>query len=321
MDIGNVLSRAWQIIWKHKVLWIFGILAGCSGGGGGSGNGFRSSYRGNLPQQWEPFAQQFQNIPQWQIAIIVGVIILIILFLVVVGIFLSTIGRIGLVRGTQQAESGAASLTFGELFSGSMPYFWRVFGLNLVVGLAVSIIAILIALMAVLGTVATLGLGLFCIIPLVCVLVPVLWFVGVIVEQASIAIVMENLGIMDGLRRGWEVVRANLGTMIVMALILVLGVGGIGGFIIALPVALIVLPALIGVAINEGRVTGGSLVLAGVCFIAYLPVLLVLSGILRSYIESAWTLTFMRLTAKPVAPTEPVEPAAPTELPPAAEAM
>jgi len=27
MDYGNVLSRAWQIIWKHKVLWIFGILA------------------------------------------------------------------------------------------------------------------------------------------------------------------------------------------------------------------------------------------------------------------------------------------------------
>jgi len=28
-------------------------------------------------------------------------------------------------------------------------------------------------------------------------------------------------------------------------------------------------------------------------------VLLVLSGILRGYIESAWTLTFLRLTAKP----------------------
>jgi hypothetical protein len=26
-DFGKVLSRSWQIIWKHKVLWIFGILA------------------------------------------------------------------------------------------------------------------------------------------------------------------------------------------------------------------------------------------------------------------------------------------------------
>ena len=25
-NFGEVLSRAWQIVWKHKVLWIFGIF-------------------------------------------------------------------------------------------------------------------------------------------------------------------------------------------------------------------------------------------------------------------------------------------------------
>jgi hypothetical protein len=49
-----------------------------------------------------------------------------------------------------------------------------------------------------------------------------------------------------------------------------------------------------------------GLLTAGLCFLAYLPVLLVLSGILTAYIESAWTLTYMRLTNKPVAP--PLEP-------------
>jgi hypothetical protein len=221
-------------------------------------------------------------------------------------VFLGTIGRVGLIRGTQQAEGGAASLIFGELFSGSMPYFWRVFGLGLLVGLLVLVVAGLIAVMAIIGTLGTLGLGLICLIPLICILVPVLWFVGVITEQASIAIVMENLGVMDGLRRGWEVVRANLGTMIVMALILMLGVGGIGGFIIALPIVFIVLPAVIGGALGTDQSVGGGLILAGVCFIAYLPVLLILNGILRSYIETAWTLTFMRLTAKPAAALQPV---------------
>ena len=39
-DFGEVLSRAWQIIWKHKILWVFGIFAGCArGGGGGGGSG------------------------------------------------------------------------------------------------------------------------------------------------------------------------------------------------------------------------------------------------------------------------------------------
>ena len=45
MDFGYVLKRAWQIIWKFKVLWIFGILASCgqAGSSGGSNSGYRFS--------------------------------------------------------------------------------------------------------------------------------------------------------------------------------------------------------------------------------------------------------------------------------------
>ena len=48
MDFGKILTRAWEIIWKFKVLWIFGILASCgqgtsSGGGGGGNTGFQFS--------------------------------------------------------------------------------------------------------------------------------------------------------------------------------------------------------------------------------------------------------------------------------------
>jgi len=309
MDIGSVLSRSWQIIWKHKILWIFGILAGCTNGGGGGGSSWRGGGGGNgggqVPPQFEPFVRPFENLTDGQIALLVGIGFLVALVLIVIAVFLGTIGRVGLIRGTQQAEGGAASLVFGELFSGSMPYFWRVFGLGLLVGLLALVIGLVFAVFAIIGTVATLGLGLICLIPLACILVPVLWFVSVIVEQASIAIVLENLGVMDGLRRGWEVVRLNLGTMIVMALILVLGVGGIGGLIIGLPIVFIVLPAVLGGVVGTDQSVGGGVFLAAVCFIAYLPVLLVLNGILRSYIETAWTLTFMRLTGKPAAALQP----------------
>ena len=39
MDIGDVLSQSWKIIWKHKVLWIFGLLAGCGTASTSTGNG------------------------------------------------------------------------------------------------------------------------------------------------------------------------------------------------------------------------------------------------------------------------------------------
>ncbi len=297
MDIGNVLSRAWQIIWKYKVLWLFGILAGCANSGGGAGN-FRTSYQGDTPQQMQPFVDQFERIPEGMIVVLVIGFVLLVLILVVLGIFLGTVGKIGLIRGTQQAEAGATSLTFGELFSGSTPFFWRVFGLNLIVGLTIALVVMVLAVFFIVGAVLTLGIGALCIIPILCLLVPVGWAINLVVEQANIAIVLENLGIMDGLRRGWEVVKANAGMMIVMSLILWLAISGIGGVILGLPVVLIVAPAVFGFMTESQTAVGAGLLTAGLCFVAYLPVLIVLNGILTGYIESAWTLTYMRLTGR-----------------------
>ena len=302
MDFGNVLTRAWRIIWDHKVLWIFGILAGCGGANGGASGNFRTTFQGNeLPPGIQRFFNQFAALPNWQIALIVGAIVLAALVLVVLAIFFGTIGRIGVIRGTYDVEQGVARLSFSDLFDDTLPFFWRVFGLNLLVGIAGFIVVILLIFIFGLFTIFTLGIGLLCLIPLICLLVPLGWLVGVIVEQAIIAMVVENLGLSDGVRRGWEVFKNNFGSMIVMALILYLGVNLIVGFIIALPLALVISPIIFGAAIGTNRALGGSILTAAICFILYLPVLIVLSGILRSYIESAWTLTYLRLTGMPSA--------------------
>jgi hypothetical protein len=307
MDIGGVLSRAWQIIWKNKILWIFGILASCCGNAnGGVSSNYSMSDRQEIPPQMLPFFERFEQLTDAQIALLVGAVILVVLLLIVLSIFLGTIGRIGLIRGTQQAEQGAERLAFGELFRDSLPFFWRVFGLNLLFGIAAFILFLILLVPFILLAVVTLGLGALCIIPVICILVPLTWLAQLVISQASIAMVVEDVGIRDGLQRGWDVFRTNLGTFIVMALILLLGVGFIGGIVITLPLVLVVVPALIGFAGGTDQALGGGLLTAALCFLAYLPVLLVLSGILRAYIESAWTLTYMRLTNKPVAP--PLEP-------------
>ena len=192
------------------------------------------------------------------------------------------------------------------MFSGSTRFFWRVFGLNLLVGLTISLVVILLVIMFVIGSVLTLGIGALCIIPAICLLIPVGWVINLVVEQANIAIVVENLGIMDGLRRGWEVVKANVGIMIVMSLILWLAISLIGGLILGLPVVLIVLPAIIGFMRDTQTSVGGGLLVAGICFVLYLPVLIVLSGILTGYIETSWTLTYMRLTGRAPSAQPPV---------------
>ena len=97
-----------------------------------------------------------------------GLTVLVMIVLIVLAVFLGTIGRIGLIRGTYQAEQGAESLVFGELFSGSMPYFWRVFGLSFLVGLAF----LLVMLPLITFGVLTAGIGFACLLPLFCLLVP-----------------------------------------------------------------------------------------------------------------------------------------------------
>ena len=311
-NFGDVLTRAWQIVWRHRILWLFGILAGCGRGGsrfnaGSSGgdDGF-----GQLP----PEVMRFLQFIEENLTTFIVVVCIVVLLLWALTIFLGTIGRIGLIRGTVQAEAGAERLIFGQLFSESTPYFWRMFGLSLLVALPILVVvAVLVAGLAAFIVSASGGsdpgtIGLIGIVPVIigcfCLLIPVLWVVGMIVRQAENAIVLEDMRVPPALSRGWEVFRANLGPVIIMSIILAI-IAGVIGFVLAIPLFLIVFPSMIAFSVGEGQ-SSTPLVLMGVGLCIYLPILLILNGIMTAYIESAWTLTYMRLTTKPPLDSAPV---------------
>jgi hypothetical protein len=97
------------------------------------------------------------------------------------------------------------------------------------------------------------------------------------------------------------VVRANVGPILVLTLIIFIG-SGVVGFFIAIPLIAAVLP-LIFSAVNN---TTGPIWITVICCAVYFPILLVLSGILNAYVQSVWTLTYMRLTGKPPQDNPPV---------------
>jgi len=306
-NFGEVLTRSWQIIWKHKVLWIFGFLAGCgqnsSSFRGNSGSGSRGNGGFGQPNIPPQLLQFFQTIEE-NIRTIIVVGIALICLIWIITIFLSTIGRIGLIRGAFQAEEGAEKLIFGQLFSESMPYFWRMFGLSLIVAIPILIVfaalfaGLIVFAISASGGNDTAGLGIVAMIPLfigcVCLLIPVMIVVGLIIRQAERAIVLEDLSLMPALSRGWDVFRSNLGPIIIMAIILFV-IGLVVGLIMAIPILIVVVPAAVAFAFGQAQ-DWTPMILAGVCICLYIPVSWVLSGILVSYTESAWTLTYMRLT-------------------------
>jgi len=295
LNIGKILTRSWQIIWKHKILWIFGVFAGFAGGrSGGNNGGSRSSSNGNTPSYPGDFGQvegQFREFIQQYLVIIIAVCLLI-LIISLVFYALGMMGRIGIIKGVTKVENGAEKLTFGELWSESMPYFWRFFGLNFLISLAFAIIIIPLILAGVL----TAGIGFACILPLLCVLIPIAWVVSLILEQAQVAIVLENLSMLDGLKRGWEILKSDVGGIIVLALIL--GVAGFFiGIIIALPLILAFLPVIFSLSSMRNATSVPPTVwISLACCVIYFPILLALSGILTAYTKTAWALSYLDLT-------------------------
>jgi len=299
MDYGYVLSRAWKIIWEHKVLWIFGILVGLgnSGGSGGSAaNGNVTWTTDQVPPWLENFAFNFSDTQG--ILLLCGAI-LFGLLLVALIIFLATIGKIGIIRGVSEVELGAqvSRLRFGELFRLSTPYFWRVFGMYFLVVLAFIVAIIVLAVPLVLSIV-----GIFC---LICLVPLAAFLIFAVLELAANAIVIENLGAIEGLKRSWMLVRTKFGPVFVMWLILFV-IGLLGGFILALPFFMLAVPWIVGSAVSGRDALQYGWGLWLVCGCLYLPFLLVLSGILQSYIGSAWTLTFLRLIGKEKSETAPL---------------
>jgi hypothetical protein len=327
MNFGEILGKAWKILWKHKVLWIFGILAGLvSGNGGGGSNGGGSSNSGTsagdwdwqggaMPswmQGWQDTAERMWQAVQPYLWIIIVVAVLLILIFIVLGV----IGKVGLLRGAKKADEDMdVRLTFGGLLTESVPYFWRMLGFTLLLMVGVIILAVLLVLAVAGLVIGTLGIGLLLLIPLLCLLVPVAMLFQVYLEQAQIALVVEDLGIIDAFKRGWRVFRGRLGEMIVMGLIL-----GIGGWLVALlifmPILVILTPAIITLVVNGGEltqtITVGTLIAVGI----YGLLAIFLRGLLTTYVESAWVLTFRRAAAALVPAAMvilPEEPEAPVQ--------
>jgi hypothetical protein len=317
MDFGEVLTKAWKIVWKFKILWVFGIFAACgTRNGGGFNGGGGSSYRSNgtpgqipnLPPGFEDnllkFVRFFEN-P----AVIAGFISLICV-IILLTIFFSIVGRIGLIKGAVGADAGAEHLSFGELWKSGLQYFWRFLGLSLLIGspillfyLALVIGGLFILLTYLSGSqnssFSAAAPAIVALIPVICLLVCAIFLFAIIISflrpQAERAIVIENEGILSSLRRGWNVLTKNLGPILIIWFITVV-IGFAVGILVALPVFIILVPAFIAFMAGGNNPSFTPLVIAGLCIVAYIPVSLVANGILTAYLESVWTLTYLRLT-------------------------
>lgn len=360
MDPVKILKRAWHILWSYRALWVFGLilaLATAGSTGGGSNNGTRYSFDGEsqempLPQDIQRAMEEFtremerlfnegpQNvdIPQEQLTALIWIIVAFVAFMFMLGIVVA-IGRYvsetAVIRMVDEYEGADTKMSVRQGFRiGWSRTSWRLFLINLIISLPA--IALTLALLLT-------GIGIFFAVEsghLVFTSFNVIAMIGVvfllIFAVAILSIVLhllrhffwrvcalEDLGVMESLRRGWELVRENWKNVGVMWLVMIgLGIAWaiasvilvivtipvvIVTIVIALVISAIPVLLLVGVfSLFLGNVLAWVL---GIVFtlplfftIAFSPWLLLTSW-QAVFASTVWTLTYREIKALPAAVT------------------
>jgi hypothetical protein len=172
------------------------------------------------------------------------------------------------------------------------------------------------------GTVAAVGLGVLAILVLIVVGAAVS-LLGNFFHRAT---ALENLGVMDSIRRGYAIVRARVGDVVIMGLIM---------FGIGLVFAIVMIPVVLAVLFMAAVAGGLPALLAGgitnlfahgaapkvVALVVGIPLFLLvmtlpltfISGLVEAFTSSTWTLTYRETIALQTVKQQPeplaVEPA------------
>jgi len=314
MNYSAVVSKAWQSVWKHKILWLFALFAGSLIGGttgtsswtmGNSRANNHGNFWNRLPgnQPWANGIENwFKSIPEatWIWIGLVGFAIA--LIFCVLSLFVGTAGRAGLIKGLLMAEdrSEGHRLTFKEVWQGMKPYYWRLLLLRLFLGFAGFILGLAFVLMALFLTVISLGTILLLLIPLALLIIPLKWLIQSLIIHATIALVDEDLDIFTAIKRGWDVVSKNIASMLVVMLIVVLiNIGLVIGSLIPLGIAS--LPWVISMA-SSGTISTAGWIIGG--FLMWLAVIFVcLIGMwVNTLVHGIFVVTFRQLKAKSTFP-------------------
>jgi hypothetical protein len=286
-DFGEVLTRAWQITWKHKILWVFGLL---------------SMLVGLLffPIGFAPAFSIFMaegDIPFWveQPAFVIGFFGAFFL-LMVASFFIGALTQAAISVGALRAEQKGEDITFNETLKASLPYFWRFTGIMALLMGGVFLVMFGFFAIQMLVSLLTLGLGAICLVPLQFLLYPLMIVAYAWQEQALASIVVDDLRVLEAAKRGWQVFRKNMLPVVLITLILYLGVGMVSGFV-SLPIMIpfFVIPFAFNEEIESIRTI---IIAASLCLVAYMPVLAVLQSGILTYMKAGWMLTYLRLTQK-----------------------
>lgn len=296
-DVGEVLSQAGQITWKHKVLWVFSALPV-----------FVSFLI--LPLVFVPIISMGtdpRGIPViFSEPLFIALLVVTNVIVGLLGFVLYAVGTSSVMRGILRLEEGVSQLNFQELFSDGRKYVWRILGVMLLISLGVSaIFFVLFGCMALFGMV-TAGIGFICLQPLFILFYPIMIVLYAVIEQSQAAVVADDLGVVEAISQGWNLVKENFWRFLLISLIVYLGVTFLS--------SLVVLPFMapfffIPFLIDNSQInlsTQSIILFVAALSAILLPIMALVQGITITLMKATYMLVYLRLTRASTSKSVPV---------------
>jgi hypothetical protein len=354
MNHIQILKRSWNILWSYKTLWVFGILLAFTAAEAGTNSNAR--IQGNVSpeiQQWQGFTpQQIEQMPEgfreaarelsreWPISLppetvnaILGIAIALVCLALLAAVAMAVvryISQTALIRMVDRYEASGEKVTWRAGFRlGWSRSAGRLFLIDLLIFLVLFVGIVTVLMVAggplllsltlggiapIAGLVTTVGLGLLALFVIILMSAVVTMLREVFYREC----ILRGRGVIDSIRGGISVLRANFKNLLLMWLLLLaiqfvyavamipvavilfavgLVIGGSAGAVLYLALQ----AGSIATAIIVGIVTGVLLLIA----VIGIPSLF-LRGLRETYLSTAWTLAYREIPTS-LLPAEPVK--------------
>lgn len=325
MDHLTIIKRAWNITWTYRVLWLFGFILALTSGGTRGGGGSNSGWRMPAPERFD--MPNFNPDFLWRsLGGYANLIIALACALFLLAIFFTVLryaAETAVIRMVDLRETSGEKLGFraGWRLGWSRPAF-RLFLIDLLLLIVILPLVVLFLALAlvplvgifsspsetvqVLSGVAVVGL-LLLVVGMFILLAVAMGLLSPFFHRAA---VLEGLGVVDSIRRGFAMVRRRLGDVLIMG-ILLFGVS-LAVMIVTIPIVLILLlvggllgglPAfaiysLVGQSAAEMTAILAAAAVGIPVFLVVIALpLLFIGGLYEVFSSSTWTLVFREARA------------------------
>ena len=284
-DFGEVLNRAFQVTWKHKVLWLLNLLPMLVLVLILPVIFFFAFYANSNPGRIESL---FQN----PFTIMLMAVFYIVVF--VTGFVLGTVARSSTTLGIIRAEDGNGSMAFMDLLRDGIQYFWKILGVMSLYSFTVGLVFFMFFACITSFIFVTIGMGAICAQPIMLLLMPVSLVAYALMEQAEAAVIADNKSVMDSARIALDLVKAHFWKYVLIVLVVYFG----ATFVSSLITFPFMFPffGISFLGFSSSEPFRSSMWVMGAFMLVFVPVMGFAQGVTLTFIKSALTIMYLRLT-------------------------